>query len=312
MKSVAHPSGVPILFDAKWHQYKMGGVSLRSVSKVLDRFFPFDEKGVLALVSRKTGEPVAVIKEKWNRQALLGKNVHQYIESKLLQAPAPTFCLLLEKAKKDPGAVKDLLHGEESLYLPVADQAVQTMLESYEVLAVEQVIACPSLGIAGTIDLLARNKKNGHILIGDWKTSGSVKSNFRFGSFESSSLGCLRHLPNSKMYRYALQIAIYGEILRREGYLESGYFDKLATNRQVTAAPGKAGKAARQKKEKKAPSPASPSAISMEYGLVYMSKEETGDVASEFIGISENTILPKDRPEMTFSLLLQQVLEGKV
>lgn len=355
MKSVAHPSGIPILFDAKWHRYKMGGVSLRSVSKVLDGFFPFDEKRVLALVARKTGESEEVIKAKWNRQALLGKNVHEYIENKLLQRPRPTFCLLLDKLKEKPdlAGVKDIIHGEEPLYLPVAEKAVEHLQQHYDVLAVEQVIASPSLGIAGTIDLLARNKKNGRILIGDWKTSGSVSSNFRFGSFETGSMGCLRHLPNSKMYRYALQIAIYGEILRRERYFELGYFDKelkeavakTALASSSTSAPPLptetvkiiSGRGGRKKKTKAAgsgsgttsseehlhhteagvaaenPAVTSSSVIiprEMEYGLVYLCKSETGGVESEFLGVSESTILPKDRPELTFHHLLKQVLEG--
>lgn len=321
MKAVPHPAGIPILFDSKWHQYKVGGVTLRSVSKVLDRFFPFDEKHVLAMVSRKTGEPVDVIKEKWSRQALLGKNVHEYIECQLRNQPPPTFCMLLEKLKSNPEMnLKGVVHGEEPMYLPVAEKAVHTVLEHYDVLAVEQVVACPSLGIAGTIDLLARNKSNGNILIGDWKTTGSVKSNFRFGSFETSSAGCLRHLPNSKMYRYALQIAIYGEILRREKYFENDYFGKLSPP-ALCSQPAELPQDTNQTKKKKVKKPkkgAAPASIDgaekphvFEYGLIQMSKLENGSVGSEFIGISEATILPLDQPELTFPQLLSKVLHGE-
>lgn len=320
MKSVAHPSGQHIMFDAKWHQYKIGGVALRSVSKVLDHFFPFDEKRILGIVSKKTGEPEAVIKEKWNRQALLGRNVHEFIERKIFDQPPPTFCLLLDKYKDTPElpeVAKTVIHGEEPLYLPVAEKALEAVQNDYSVLAVEQVIACPSLGIAGTIDLLAQNKKTGRILIGDWKTSGSMRSDFRFGSFESNSLGCLRHLPNSKMYRYALQIMIYGEILRREKYLESGFFEKLKQNATPVQPPTKQTKPKRKGQKciadiEAANSPAVCSTYpsELEYGLVHFCKEQTGGVASEFVGISESTVLPVDKPELTFNQLLKQVLEG--
>lgn len=307
MKSIPHPSGVPILFDSKWHRYKMGSVALKSVSKVLDYYFPFDEKRVLAIVSKKTGESESVIKEKWNRQALLGKNVHEYIESKLLQRPKPTFCLLLDKLREQPDlpGARNLVHGEETLYLPVADQAVEKVQTRYEVIAVEQVVACPSLGIAGTIDVVARNRRNGNILIGDWKTSGSVASDFRFGKFESGSLGCLRHLPNSKVYRYALQIAIYGEILRREKYFEAGYFDTAAGVKAGGKKKKSAGNAT-----KKAAADQPHVAPSLEYGLIQLSKDSSGGVAAEFVGISESTILPKDQPEVTFQQMLQLVLQG--
>lgn len=320
MKTVAHPSGQNILFDAKWHQYKIGGVALRSVSKVLDHFFPFDEKRILGIVSKKTGEPEAVIKEKWNKQALLGKNVHEFIERKILNQPPPTFCLLLDKYKDKPEipeVAKTVIHGEEPLYLPVAEKALETLRNNYTVLAVEQVIACPSLGIAGTIDLLALNKKTGRILIGDWKTSGSVRSDFRFGSFESNSLGCLRHLPNSKMYRYALQIMIYGEILRREKYLESGFFEKHKQNATPVQSTAKRTKSNRkgQKCEVDIEAASLPSLCKnypseLEYGLVHFCKEQTGCVGSEFVGVSESTVLPVDKPELTFNQLLKQVLEG--
>ncbi|KPI89545.1 hypothetical protein ABL78_1313 [Leptomonas seymouri] len=241
LKRIPHPSGAEILFDAKWHQYKLGGTALRSVSKLLDKYFPFDEKRVLQLVAKKTGQPVDVIKRGWSRQALLGRNVHEYIECRLLQKPPPTFMLLLQKKEKREAArpadatgptqittsalEDEVLHGEERLYLPVADAAVSTILSRYDLISCEQVIASPTWGIAGTIDFMGRNKVTNKILIGDWKTSGSVTSNFRFGSFETPCPGCLRHLPNSKLYRYAMQVVIYGRILAREEYFKRRFFD---------------------------------------------------------------------------------------
>lgn len=241
LKRIPHPCGTEILFDAKWHQYKIGDTALRSVSKLLDKYFPFDEKRVLQLVAKKTGQPIDVIKRGWSRQALLGKNVHAYIECKLLQKPPPTFLLLLQRrqareasrpadvtgpANITTSSLEDeVLHGEENLYLPVADAAVETILSHYDLISSEEVIAAPTWGIAGTVDFIGRHKQTNRILIGDWKTSGSVTSNFRFGSFEAPCPGCLRHLPNSKFYRYAMQVMVYGRILARERYFEQKFFD---------------------------------------------------------------------------------------
>ncbi|KPA78157.1 hypothetical protein ABB37_06330 [Leptomonas pyrrhocoris] len=266
LKRIPHPSGAEILFDAKWHQYKIGGTALRSVSKLLDKYFPFDEKRVLQLVAKKTGQPVDVIKRGWTRQALLGKNVHEYIECQLLQKPPPSFMLLLKRKEAreaarpadatgpthtSTSALEDeALHGEESLYLPVADAAVRTILAHYDCLSSEQVIAAPRWGIAGTIDFVGRNKQTNKILIGDWKTSGSVTSNFRFGSFETPCPGCLRHLPNSKFYRYAMQVIIYGRILAREEYFKRKFFDaqlRTALASEVRAATLSSSPAAAEK-----------------------------------------------------------------
>lgn len=355
MKRVRHPSGADILFDAKWHQYKLGGTKLLSVSKTLDRYFPFDEEKVLAIVSRKTQLPVAQIKAQWNRQALLGKNVHAYIESKLLQEPPPAFTLLMANAAAaaaagkggSPGvepssmALSELLHGEESTYLPVADAAVDRVLTGYEVLAVEQVIAAPDWGVAGTIDFVAVNRANPKkIMIGDWKTSGSVTSDFRFGSFQTPSMGCLRHLPNDKLFRYAMQVIIYGEIVKREKYFEKGFFDAaiaaaVARNRGVEggakgqeaenteAAKAKGKKAKNKKQQKKGNGDASVGPLTvdlsalhrgdfeLEYGIIQMSKDEQGGVVAEFKEVTEGTVLPADSSDTDFTALLKRVMAGE-
>ncbi|CCW63800.1 unnamed protein product [Phytomonas sp. EM1] len=315
MKRVKHPSGVDILFDAKWHQYKLGNTALRSVSKLLDRYFPFDEANVLRHVARKTGAPVETIKKGWARQALLGKNVHEYIECSLTGRPPPAFTLLLEaqgRAKQGRGEIADetekkdapegaekgsILHGEEGLYLPVAEAAVAAVRGGYDVLASELVVASPEWGIAGTIDLLAREKRTGRVLLADWKTTGSVSSSFRFGSFETPCTGCLRHLPNAKPYRYAMQLLIYGEILKQQRYIESGYLDKVlrgsCNGHQVDVAP--------LRKEL---------AAELEYGLVQFSKSDEGNVVVEFKKVTEKTVLPPDEHEADFVQIMQKVMLG--
>ncbi|KAK7200174.1 hypothetical protein NESM_000068200 [Novymonas esmeraldas] len=364
LKRIPHPSGSEILFDAKWHQYKLGGTALRSVSKLLDRYFPFDEKRVLELVSKKTGQPVATVKAGWMRQALLGKNVHEFIECKLLGKPPPAFTLLMQRRQAreasrpadatGPAVISttamedEVLHGEEALYLPVAEAAVERVLGDYDVLGAEQVIAAPRWGIAGTVDFVGRNRRTNRLLIGDWKTTGSVVSNFRFGSFETPCPGVLRHLPNNKLHRYAMQVVIYGEILARERYLEQHFFD-AALRTALTS-----GAAATPPPSPPPPPPPSPrrgrpssKAVAgvdaattqrrsgsgssdvdveqlvmdfyrnnsneqrFEYGVVQLAKGENGGVVAEFKEVTQATVLPPDCPEMTFENLLQRVMEGE-
>lgn len=348
LRRVPHPSGAEILFDPKWHQYKLGGTALRSVSKLLDRYFPFDEKRVLQLVARKTGQSVDVIKRNWSRQALLGKNVHEYIECRLLQKPPPTFTLLLKRRQEREAArpadatgpaqvtttslEDEVLHGEEGLYLPVADAAVDTMLSHYDCVSSEQVIAAPGWGLAGTVDFIGRNRSTNRILIGDWKTSGSVTSDFRFGSFETPCPGCLRHLPNSKFYRYAMQVVVYGHILARERYFAQKFFDAklLAALRADAppAAPAKAKKGKMKKSDEKTDaalrlSDAEVSTLldtyyhgdsieeRFEYGIVQLAKNDSGEVVVEFKEVTPATVLPPDCPEMSFAELLRRVMEGE-
>jgi hypothetical protein len=265
MKKITHPSGKLITFNSQWHQYSMEGCgTLKSVSKVLDRHFPFDEARVSSVVSAKTGQTPAEVSAGWKRQAVLGKNIHAFIEAKLRNEPPPVV----------PAAE---LHGEEAKYMPVAQVAVDTVSKLYETVAIEQVIASPMLGLAGTIDFLGRNKRTGAILVGDWKTSGSITSSFRFGSFETPAIGMLSHLPNAKLYRYALQIMIYGFMLRLEGY-DSVFGPEILSK-------------------------------PIEYGIIQMSKTDTGDVDLEFKKVCESTILPIEG-ELGVDELLRAVIRG--
>nr|CCC93422.1 conserved hypothetical protein [Trypanosoma congolense IL3000] len=341
MSRVPHPSGVDILFDTKWHQYKVGNCAFRSVSKLLDKFFPFDEKRALAAVSKKTGQTVEEVKASWNRQALLGKNIHEYIECKLRGLPPPTWTLLLKrKRRKEEAALlqdetkikkkkkkkkihgdplnhgdnaaegdtkpeasrkkKDfldtVLHGEEEAYMVVADRVVETIENNYDIVAVEQVVASLSWGIAGTIDFVARNKRTGKLLIGDWKTSGTVTSGFRFGHFETPCEGCLMHLPNSRFHRYAMQVIVYGEILKYEHYLENGFFGKKieplnSEIGEISLTPDMVGEA-------------------LEYGVIQMQKNEVGSVCVDFKEVKESIVMPMDATDYTFMQLLQGVMRG--
>jgi len=264
-RQILHPSGKYITFSPQWHKYSMDGIgTLKSVSRVLDKHFPFDEARVSAAVATKTGQTPADVSKGWKRQAVLGKHVHEFIEAKL-QGQAP------------PVVPASELHGDEAKYYPVAEDAVQQVTRLYETVAIEQVIASPSLGLAGTIDYLGRNRKTGAIFVGDWKTSGSVVSDFRFSSFETSAVGALSHLPNAKFYRYAMQILIYGLILRLEGY-DTMFGDSLLK-------------------------------MPIEYGIIQMSKKDNADVDLEFKLVTESTVQPLDG-DMSTDELLRSVIRA--
>ncbi|RNE98651.1 hypothetical protein TraAM80_08646 [Trypanosoma rangeli] len=104
------------------------------------------------------------------------------------------------------------------------------------------------------------------------------------------------HLPNSKFYRYAMQVIIYGEILKHERYLSDGFFGRAvkpidASVKGISVAPRGLHNA-------------------LEYGIVQLSKDEEGGVCVELKDITERTVLPVDARDTTFRELLKNVMCG--
>ena len=265
MKKFAHPGGKHLVFNPRYHQYSMEGndKKFRSVSNVLNDFFPFDTLRIATIVAEKEKKTVDEVKAAWSRQAMLGSNVHAFIEAKIEKRPPP---VLLPKET----------HGDEPLFFPEAQKAVEAVLQEYETIQIETGVASPAFGIAGTIDYLGRHKGTGRFLVADWKTTGKASSNFRFGTFEEPCPGVLGHLPNEKFFRYAMQILIYGYILRSEGYSKI-HGTNLAT-------------------------------LPMEYGIVQLGKSEDNQrVTVDFKAVTPETVLPVDG-SLTLDELIRQVL----
>jgi hypothetical protein len=203
IRTALHPSGRDLVFDTAFHSYKFLGKRMFSVSKVLDRFFPFDTERVVAMVARKENKTPEQVLHAWSQATVLGSNVHAHIESLLLNEP--------RKPITD-------LQGEEQDYYPAATIAANSISEHYDTIACEAMVCSPKMRIAGTIDFLGRNKKTGAIAVMDWKTTSGTLSGFRFGSMDEPCPAPLGHLPNSKITRYSLQVMLYGHILKSEGY----------------------------------------------------------------------------------------------
>ncbi len=255
-----HPTGKLIEFHQRNHRYICAGKPLRSVSQVLNNMFPFDSERVSKIVAQKQSRTQAEVLNDWRLSAVLGKNVHSYIESLLLRRPVPTSFAETQ--------------GKEEQFFPVAKNAVERFLEHYEVIQVEQIIGSPSWGLAGTIDILARNRRTGGFLIGDWKTSSATKSNFRYSLFDDPCPAPVRHLANNKTNRYAMQILLYGEMLRREQF--SRNFGKAID------------------------------ALPLEYGLIQMGPDETGTVSATFTKVTPDMMLP---PTGSWDASPQMILE---
>jgi hypothetical protein len=256
-----HPSKKVINFNPSVHVYSCDGQRFRSVSSILGQYFPFDVEKVSKVVAQKQGKTVEEVKKEWSLAAQLGTNVHHHIEALLKKQPPPKFTTM---------------QGQEDRYLPVATAAVQKLEADYTVIAVETIVGSPSLQLAGTIDFLAKNKKTGAILVGDWKTTSSASSGFKFSSFDAACPGLMSHLPNSKMTRYGLQTLIYGHILKTEGYA-SLIDDAIATQ-------------------------------PLEFGLVKFGPNQYNEITAEFTRVEEGDLTgPDDVCNLPYNTLIRRL-----
>lgn len=74
--------------------------------------------------------------------------------------------------------------------------------------------------VRGRFDALFRNKENGHYLIVDWKSSGSVDK--KASPWTGKLLGPAKDLLALNHYTYTLQTYFYKTALENEGYLPEG------------------------------------------------------------------------------------------
>jgi len=81
-----------------------------------------------------------------------------------------------------------------------------------DILGVEKIVFNPFLPrpIAGTIDLLARSRKNGDILILDWKTNKSIDQENRWDKY---GLDPIKHIPDTALGHYECQLSLYQYLL---------------------------------------------------------------------------------------------------
>lgn len=231
---------------------------------MLNNYFPFDTARISALVAEKTQRTVDEVLTEWRQAASLGTSVHGYIED------------LLHGAANPPPREGSPI--EARPFYPVAAEAVHAVTAKYDVVAVEAMVCSPKLGIAGTIDFIGRSKETGRLLIVDWKTSGSPSTGFRFSDFEEPCPQPLKHLPNNKYSRYAVQVLTYGYILRGDGYhdIYPGLDQPL------------------------------------DYGLAVFSKLDNGGVGLEFKKVTPESIMPADRgDDLSPDAFLELLVSGR-
>lgn len=221
--TVANPKGSKIHFNEDEHKYyDDDGNYFHSTTQIIHSLFPEFPKDMMAYVTARkrimkeegytdkkevpVGKCMArkrVVLEEWevNRQqsANLGTQIHRFAECKLRQIPFDME-LTSNRAEKMAKVVE-----------PFCDK----LLTQYEFLEAEKIIFYSKILLAGTVDLIMKNKTTNKLCIFDWKTNKALN---KTDSYNKRGKLFLSHLDHCNFVHYALQLSIYRKILYQEGY----------------------------------------------------------------------------------------------
>lgn len=209
LRRALHPAGHEIHFDPEPHAYLFGDETLTSVTTLIKKYFPqFDAPAVAARKAAREGVTVEELLAKWDRRrdeaSTFGSKVHQMAE-------------LIIQAGVDLGAADHLAVTErEKTYLTTLKAALTRIGKFYDFVDCEKIIFSPGRKIAGTIDLLLRNKSTGAYVIADWKTNREIR---QAAYRDEVGHDICRTLPNCNFIHYSLQLCAYRELLVSEGYV---------------------------------------------------------------------------------------------
>lgn len=204
-----HPRDNEIHFDEPTHIYTVQGSSkgFISVTTFLHKFFGhFDADEVITKMMRGRNWPTSkwfgmtreAIKAAWEangREASeAGTAMHLGIE------------MVMNDAEGEVVAeVKDTKEWEYFWRYWKKDQ------EIWEPWRTEWEVWDADLKLAGSIDMVYRNKRDGTFAVYDWKRVKDLPQENKY----QSGLGPLAHLPDTKYWQYTLQLNIYKKMLEK-------------------------------------------------------------------------------------------------
>lgn len=205
MKLRARNKGVDLFFDEKEHIYSLkDGTELISATTFISEFFPkFDTQEISRKYAQKHGLDQLEVIERWQKEAdeasAFGNKIHDMAELYLKSNLEDDLSWMID-CEKDRQYEKSLRNYLENHFF-----------KRYDLIEAEKIVfSIPHL-IAGTMDILAREKSTGKIVILDWKTNKVIE---KYNSFNQMGLAPISHLDDTNFFKYAIQLNLYERLLR--------------------------------------------------------------------------------------------------
>jgi hypothetical protein len=202
-----HERDKNIVFDEPSHTYTVHGSSAGYISCTgfIHSFFGhFDPD---AIIKKMMGSP------KWPQSPYYGMTAKQIKDKwaengKNASEAGTAMHLAIEQYFNDAAHLipKEVMETKEWAYFMAFWNKFKDEIEPYRT---EWEVYIHEIKLAGSIDGIFRSKKDGSILIYDWKRSKEIKMTNDF----QSGLGPLSHLPDCNYWHYSLQLNIYRYIL---------------------------------------------------------------------------------------------------
>lgn len=213
LKTVTH-NGVTIQFDPIKHKYiDTNGVEYQGVTTFISTLFP--EFEALRIATKCSKNP--------KKKEYFGRKPEEIVlewEKNAKEAAAFGTLIHAQAEKMVWGELVDIITNatktptKKQKYVHAVYEFIQILLEKYEVVSTEQILFSPKYGLAGTVDLLLKDKETGEYVIADWKTSKKItKANFFQKGFAP-----LKHLDDCNQNHFFLQLNIYQALLEEETY----------------------------------------------------------------------------------------------
>ncbi len=227
-KTAKHPSGDLIIFDSKWHTFKAPRhpkVKFTSGTRFIKEFFEeFDKEKISKMVAKKRGMTQAAVILEWETKGLVGREagtlIHAYLEDLILRKPAtmPVKEMITDRIATQSPEIMDRIMNLALTKCKVADKAAEEVLDLYEIVGIENIVASIKSGVATIVDVQAVNKATRQHAVIDWKSNEKID----FSAFKNKTgFGPCSIIEDCNYNHYSIQLNITDWILRSEGYIPS-------------------------------------------------------------------------------------------